>query len=116
MAAMWPLSLALKYLKRGEIFWKGKEVVDVASGCIHALGPTEKRVTLDASLADSGRVPAVIREARRGRRQAHFAAVCRIVALHDRRQRFYILDENLSNVSQVREAQVKSALHSKLTL
>ncbi len=116
MAAMWPLSLALKYLKRGEISWKGKEVVDVASGCIHALGPTEKRVTLDASLADSGRVPAVIREARRGRRQAHFAAVCRIVALHDRRQRFYILDENLSNVSQVREAQVKSALHSKLTL
>ena len=103
MAAMWPLSLALKYLKRGEIFWKGKEVVDVASGCIHALGPTEKRVTLDASLADGGRVPAMTREARRGQRQA----VCGIVALHDGRQRLYILDENLSNVSQVTEAKMK---------
>ena len=98
MAAMWPLSLALKYLKRGEILWKGRKVVD-----IHALGTTEKRVTLDASLADGGSVPAMTREARRGQRQA----VCGIVALHDGRQRLYILDENLSNVSQVTEAKMK---------
>ena len=42
--------------------------------------------------------------------------MCGIVALHDGRQRLYILDENLSNVSQVREAQVKSgtAQHTDL--
>ncbi len=100
MAAMWPLSLALKYLKRGEIFWKGTKVED-----IHALGTTEQRVTLDASLADGGRVPEMTREARRGQRQA----VCGIVALHDGRQRLYILDENLSNASQVTEAKMKWA-------
>jgi hypothetical protein len=80
--------------KESSRHWKGKKVVD-----IHALGPTEKRVTLDASLTDGGRVPAMTREARRGQRQA----VRGIVALHDGRQRLYILDENLSNVSQVKK-------------